>query len=86
MLFVPDHLITQEMCNEIMSTIPNAFHRTPDRFKTQEIYIKAVEVDPWQLYDVPNHFNTEGMYDKAVRDYLLSLQFVSDWFVTQHNK
>ena len=81
--YVPDHLITQEMCNEIMRTVPNAFHRIPDRFKAQEMCIKAVEVDQWYLYDVPDHFKTQEMCDKAVRDYLFSLQFVPDWFVTQ---
>ena len=71
------------MCNEIMRSVPNAFHRIPDRFKAQEMCIKAVEVDQWYLYDVPDHFKTQEMCDKAVRDYLFSLQFVPDWFVTQ---
>ena len=34
MLYVPDHLWMKEMCNDIMRTMPNAFHRIPDRFKT----------------------------------------------------
>ena len=83
LLFVPDHLIMREMCNGIMRTMPGAFHRIADRFITQELCIKAVEVEPWQLYDAPNYFKTKGMCDKAVRDYLISLQFVPDWLVTQ---
>ena len=34
------------MFNEVMRTMPHAFHRIPDRFKTQIMCIKAVEVDP----------------------------------------
>ena len=37
LLFVPDHLWTQEMCIEIMRTMPDAFHCIRDHFKTQEI-------------------------------------------------
>ena len=81
--YVTDRLRMQEMYNEIMRTMPNAFHRIPDRFKTQEMYNKAVEVDPWQLKDVPNYFKTQEMCNKAVRYYLFSLQAVPDWFVTQ---
>ena len=55
MLFVPDHLIMQEMCNEIMRIMPNAFPHIPDRFKTQEMCIKAVEVDSSFLQLVPEH-------------------------------
>ena len=32
---------------------------------------------------VPDHLKMQGMCGKAVRDYLFSLQFVPDWFVTQ---
>ena len=45
--YVIDCLRMQEMYNEIMRTIPNAFHCIPDRFKTQEMCNKALEVDPW---------------------------------------
>ena len=58
------------MYNEIMRTIPNAFHCIPDRFKTQEMCNKALEVDPWQLKDVPARFNTQEMCDEAVRNKL----------------
>ena len=71
------------MCNEIMRTMHNAFHRIPDRFKTQEMCIKAVGVDPSFLQLVPNHFKMQGICDKAVRDDSFSLQFVPDWFVTR---
>ena len=59
--------LLQEMCNEIMRTMPDAFHCIPDRFKTQEMCIKAVEVDPSFLKFVPDHFKTKEMCDKAMR-------------------
>ena len=79
--YVADRLGMQEMYNEIMRAMPNAFHRIPDRFITQKMCNKAVKVDPWQLKDVPNHFKTQEMCNKAVR--LFFSQFVPDWFVIQ---
>ena len=76
--YVPDRCKTEEMCNKIIRTMPNAFHR-----KTQEMCINTVEVDPRQLKDVPGHFITQGMCDKAARDYIFSLQFVPNWFVAR---
>ena len=81
--YITDRLRMQEIYNEIMCTMPNAFHRIPDRFKIQEICNKAVEVDSWQLKDLPNHFKTQEMVNKAVRYYLFSFQFVPDWFAAQ---
>ena len=63
----------QEMYNEIMRTMPNAFHRFPDRFKTQDMCSKAVVVDPWQLKDVPERFKTQEMCDEAVPNKLCML-------------
>ena len=81
--YIYDRPRMQEIYNEIMCTMPNAFHRIPDRFKIQKICNKAVEVDPWQLKDLPNHFKTQEMVNKAVRYYLFSFQFVPDWFSAQ---
>ena len=57
-LFVPDHFWTQEMCNEIMRTMPDAFHHIPDRFKTQKMYDQAVKEDSSSLQFVPDWFVT----------------------------
>ena len=81
--YITDHPRMQEIYNEIMCTMPNAFHRIPDRFKIQEICNKAVEVDSSQLKDLPNHFKTQEMVNKAVRYYIFSFQFVPDWFAAQ---
>ena len=52
---ISDHFKNQEMCNEVMRTMPNAFYRIHDHFKTLELCDEAVEVDPWQLKYVPEH-------------------------------
>ena len=79
---VLDHLLkTEEMCNEIMCTIPDSFHLIPDRFKTQELCIRGTEVDPWALRFVPDHLKIQKMCDDAVRYNPFSLQFVPDWLV-----
>ena len=60
---VPDHFETQEtcievveMCNEIMRTMPEAFHHIPDHFKTQKMYDKAFEEDFFSLKFIPDWF------------------------------
>ena len=46
------------MCNEIMRTMPKAFHCIPDHFKIKEMHKKAVGVGPSSLRLVPDHFKT----------------------------
>ena len=46
------------MCNEIMGTMPDTFHRIPDRFKLQEMCEKAVKDDSSSLQYVPDWFVT----------------------------
>ena len=84
--YIPDHLITQEICEEVMCTMPVVFFLISDRFKMLVLCIKALEMDPWHLYDVPYHLKTQKMCDDAVWWDSYSLQFVSDWFVTRTNR
>ena len=51
------------MCNEIMRTMPKAFHRIPDHFKIQEIHKKAVGVGRSSLWLVPDHFKMQEICD-----------------------
>ena len=81
--FIPDHLKTQEMCNEVMRTMPDAFHLIPDHFKTQGMCIKATEVNLWQLYHVPECFKTQELCNDAVKKKPSSLQYFPDWFMAQ---
>ena len=80
---IPDHLKTQEMCNEAMRMDPYSLAFVPDNLKTQEMCDKALEIDPYNLWRVPNHFKTQKMCDKAAETGPGSLEFVTDWFVTQ---
>ena len=54
--YVPDHLSTQKMCEEIIHVRLKYLFLIPDCFKTQEMCIRALKVDPWQLNNVPNWF------------------------------
>ena len=80
--YVPDHLKTQEMCSQAVLNNPAVFFLVLGHPKTKELCIKSLEEEPWQLKYVPDNFITQKMCDKAVRDYLFSLQSVSDWFGT----
>ena len=53
---IPDHLKTQEMCNEAVDIEPLSLASVPDRFKTQEMYDKAVRNKLCMLLFVPDHF------------------------------
>ena len=44
------------MCNEIMRTMPEAFHCIPYRFKTQKTCDKAFEEDLFPLKFIPDWF------------------------------
>ena len=52
----PNHFWTQEMCNEVMCTMTDAFQRIPDRFKTEEMCDKAVKKNHYSLQFVPDWF------------------------------
>ena len=41
--YVPDHLMTQEMCNEAVRIKPFLLKYVPDHLKTQEMYNQVVE-------------------------------------------
>ena len=57
---VPDHFWMQEMCNEVIRTISDAFHyNIPVRLKTQEMCKKAVKDNPSSLQFVPDWFATQ---------------------------
>ena len=43
---------------------------------------KAVSKDPFMLKYCLDSYMTQEMWDQTVSDFLLALQFVPDWFVT----
>ena len=63
--YVADRLRMQEMYNEIMHTMPNAFHCIIDHFKTQEMCNKKEKM-PWVYFSlqfVPDWFVTQQQID-----------------------
>ena len=61
MLFVPDRLRTQEMCNKVVCMDPYSLEFVPDRFKIEEMCNKAVRREPYTLRYVPDHLKTQEM-------------------------
>ena len=58
-IFTPDHLKTQEMCNEAVSIEPLSLVYVPDYFKTQKMCNEAVKVDPCFSTNVPDYLITQ---------------------------
>ena len=53
---IPDHLKTQEMCDEAIHTETLSLAHVPDHFKTQKMCNKVVRNKPCMLLFVPDHF------------------------------
>ena len=62
---IPDHLKTQEMCNEAVRINPLSLTYVPSH-QTQEMCDSAVREDPCRLEFVSNYFKTQEMCDAAV--------------------
>ena len=53
---IPDHLKTQEMCNETVHLNPLSLKYVPDHFKIQEMCDEVVRNKLCMLLFVPDHF------------------------------
>ena len=80
---IPDHLKTQQMCDEAFEEKPYSLAYVPDCFKTQEMCDDAVRRRPWLLKYVPDHFKTQEMFDAVVMEDPWLLRYIPDWFITQ---
>ena len=58
------------------------FFYIPDHYKTQEMYDRFISGDPFSLRYIPEKYETQQMFDETVDDFLPTLNFVFDWFVT----
>ena len=56
---VPDHIKTQEICNEVVSTYPCLLEHVSDHLKTQEMCNKAFWEDTISLQYIPDWFVTQ---------------------------
>ena len=54
----PEHLKTQEICNEAVQMEPCTMTFVPDHFKTHDMCNKAVCMEPLLLKHVPDHLKT----------------------------
>ena len=77
----PDHLKNTKISIKAFDDEPEALKYVPDHHKTEKMCKEAVRRESRSLYDVPDYFKTPKMCDQAVAS--SSLQFISDWFVTQ---
>ena len=53
---IPDHLKTQEICDEAVDINPLSLAHVPDRYKTQEMWDKVVRNKLYMLLFIPDHF------------------------------
>ena len=81
--YFPEHLKTQEMCDEAVDIEPLSLAYVPDRFKTKEMCNKAVRSEPRSSEFIPDIFKTQEMCNEAVRRKPYALAYVPDHFKTQ---
>ena len=83
---IPDHLKTQEMCDEAVRIGLWSLRYVPDHLKTQEMCNLAIKLDPCTLVCVPDQYKTQEMWNKVVRMDVWLLNYVPNWFVKQQQE
>ena len=79
--FVPECLMTQEMCDEVVNFF-FVFDSIPDWHKSQEMCNRVVSENLFLIVYCPDEYVTPEMCDEAVDDSLATLKHIPDWFVT----
>ena len=80
---IPEHLKTEEMCNEAVAQFPYALYYVPDYLKTKEMCDDAVDNNPAVLFLVPDRFKTKGMCIEALEVDPWSLYDIPDNLKTE---
>ena len=80
---VPEHLKTQEMCNEVVAQSSYALRYVPDELKTQQMCNEAIRENPAVFFLVPEHLRTQEMWIKALEVDPWQLYYISDCYKTQ---
>ena len=80
---IPDHLKTQEMCNEAVRINSLSLAYVPNHFKTQGTCNEVVHNKPCMMLFVPDHLITQEMCNEIVRTMPNALQHIPDQFKTQ---
>ena len=55
---MPDHLKTQELCNEVVHMEPNLLVYFLEHLKIQKMYNEAVRREPYTLRFISDHLKT----------------------------
>ena len=79
---IPDHLKTQEMCNEAVRINPLSLAYLPDHYKTQRMCNEVVRNKPCMLF-VPDHLITQEMSNEIMRTMPNAFHGIPDQFKTQ---
>ena len=80
--FIPENLLTQEMCNKAVNKCFFVFDSIHYQYKTQEMCSSIIFEDSFSISYAPDQYKTQQVCDKVVDDCLAALNFVPDWFVT----
>ena len=81
--YVPDHLETKEMCNEVCISFRQLFILFPIASRLKRCALKQLKqtYGSWIMSLIA--FKTQKMCDATVSEDPYSLQYFPDWFVTQ---
>ena len=63
---IPNHLKTQEMCDEAVHLNSLSLAYVPDRLRTQEMCNEIMRTMPDAFHRIPDRFKTQEMCIKAV--------------------
>ena len=80
---IPNHLKTQEMCDEAVRKNSLSLAYVPGCFKTQEMYNEAVKNKLCMLLFVPDHFWTHEMCNEVIPTMPDVFHRIANWFETQ---
>ena len=80
---IPNHLKTQEMCDEALRINPLSLAYFPGHLITQEMCNETMRAMPNAFHRIPDRFKSQEMCTKAVEVNLLQLKDVPGHFKTQ---
>ena len=81
----PEHLKTQEICNEAVGMEPYSWEYVPDRFKIEGMCKKAVHRKPYTLPYVPGHLIMQEMCEEIMCENLAVFFLIPDCFKIKKN-
>ena len=79
---IPNGCITQEIYNKTVNVCTFVFYSFPDQFKTREMCCRVVSEKHFMLKCYPDILKNQKTCDKAADFYLIILNYVPRWFVT----